>query len=78
MEHFTKADYSDVPCFLAGHWGPTELLAAHSGLTFTGSSVAPMSGSRMLLPLIKHLTASGGRLVPAVVPVRANVSFGES
>ena len=51
MEHFTKADYSDVPCFLAGHWGPTELLAAHSGLTFTGSSVAPMSGSRMYPPV---------------------------
>ncbi len=33
---------------------------------------------RMLLPLIKHLAAGGAKLVPAVAPVRENVSFGES
>jgi hypothetical protein len=52
MEHLAKADYSDVPCFFAGHWGATELLAARSALTFTGSSAAPMFGSRSLPPSI--------------------------
>jgi hypothetical protein len=33
---------------------------------------------RMLLPLIKHLVAGGAKLAPAIVPVRANVSSGES
>jgi len=33
---------------------------------------------RMSLPMIKQLAVGGARLVPAVVPVRANVSFGES
>jgi hypothetical protein len=37
-----------------------------------------MSLLRMLLPLINHLAADGAMLVTAVVPVRANVSFGES
>jgi hypothetical protein len=30
------------------------------------------------LPLIKHLVAGGEKLVPAVVPVKANVSSEES
>jgi hypothetical protein len=49
----------------------------HSILT-TCISKRLKSALRITLPFMKDMAAGSAGLVPAVVPVRANVNFGES